>query len=210
MTDHPIIFSAEMIRQLLSGKKIMTRRLLYSDRVAKNGIIPASTTFLENHKPPHPAFTHYWVLTPWHTVKAGDRLYVREAFSYQEIDGDRIEEFGGIHYWADGDPQFGNWTRPKPSIHLPRTLSRITLIVTSAKIERLQDITEEDARAEGVSPRICGIGFNNEPIRGHRTGFVHLWGSLHGTDSWLDNPHVVALSFRVVAANIDSPEAKAA
>lgn len=194
MTDYPIIFSAKMIRALLDGRKTQTRRLAERVYIDKRGYAP-----VQRCDP-----------SPWTKVKAGDRCYVRENFSYQEINGDRIEEFGGIHYWADGNPEFGNWTRPKPSIHLPRILSRITLIVAATKIERLQDITEDDARAEGAQPRMSGVGFNGVPSKSHRTGFVHLWGSLHGTDSWLNNPHVVAMTFRVISANIDSPEAKAA
>lgn len=222
MTDIPIIFSAPMITALLREVrepgigKTMTRRLLYSDRVAKSGIVPASATVHDRHRPPVCEFGHYWTLTGWHKVKAGDRLFVRESFSGPwALRGERPSEWfkhgmvPPIWYWADGEPEDGDWTKPKPSIHCPRWASRLTLICTANKIERLQDISEADAKAEGAPLAVAGHDVIGR-IRTHRTGFVRLWGSLHGTESWLNNPWVVAVSFRPILANIDAPEAKAA
>lgn len=176
MADRPIIFSAPMVRALLEGRKTMTRRLATS---------------------------------PLRKVQAGDRLWVRENFS-----GDYYWNFtppaqwgpSKFWYWADGSPEDGDWTKPRPSIHMPRWASRITLIITDTKRERLQDISDIDALAEGIQettfwrdehpPGIC---------------FSVLWDALHGdATAWSANPDVVALSFRVIQANIDAPEALAA
>ena len=202
MTNIPIIFSGAMIRALLreaaeSGTgKTMTRRLAWTGKLAADG---------EGFR-----------RSPWQKVKAGDRLWVRENFSYQEIDGDRIEEFGGVHYWADGNPTFGNWTRPKPSIHCPRVASRLTLTVTSTKIERLQDITEADARAEGIEFRENCFGtWNGDGTMrcggadNAREAFRCLWINLHGTGSWDKNPWVTCLTFKVSLANIDAERSAA-
>ena len=93
----------------------------------------------------------------------------------------------------------------------------MTLIVTAVKVERLHAMSHDDAIAEGVELTEAGFG-----VRGPQGGwlgttfstpaaaFSYLWMSLHGSQSWDANPEVVALSFRVVEANIDAPEAKAA
>jgi hypothetical protein len=96
---------------------------------------------------------------------------------------------------------------------MPRWASRLTLIVNATKIERLQDISETDAMAEGVERAPAGTQQSNVgqvTAYTFRTGFVRLWGELHGMDSWLSNPEVVCLSFRAIKANIDAAEAQAA
>ena len=88
---------------------------------------------------------------------SGINLWVREKFSYRErianpyyLPADYPEQAMGVHYWADGNPEYGDWTRPKPSIFMPRWASRILLEITNVRVERLQDISEEDAMAEGI------------------------------------------------------------
>lgn len=130
----------------------------------------------------------------------GDRLWVREAFSYDRLDVDH----DGIlppWYWADGNPDAGDWTRPNSSIHMPRWASRLTLTVTEVRVQRLQEISEADAVAEGMAPArrlLCG-GLNNDPI----DDFCDLWNILHGPGAWDENPWVAAISFRVHLGNID-------
>lgn len=142
----------------------------------------------------------------------GDRLWVREAFSYDRLDVDR----DGIlppWYWADGNPDAGDWTRPKPSIHMPRWASRLTLIVTDVRVQRLQDISEDDARAEGIEhdqDRSRGnvIAWRDYLDRGGKCGtaiasFRSLWDSLNAERApWAGNPWVVAVTFRPVLGNI--------
>jgi hypothetical protein len=228
MADHPIIFSAPMVRALLDGRKTMTRRFLYSARKAKGGVVPASATVLNGYAPfarlADFDVTTYFALTGWHKVKVGDRLWVRE--NHRLTDCGCTEACRGAgHVWYDADASgyrnvAGN--RRRPSIHMPRWASRLTLIVTAVKIERLQDISEDDARAEGVEVskeyppcyRLYAPLPGNAPnltITGFaRNAFWSLWLSLHGSESWDANPFVVAPTFRVIRANIDAPEAAGA
>ena len=205
MKDIPIIFSAPMILALLRDRKTMTRRLAwrqYPDPEVLAGKNARGFDVVRNED--DGTIIHVRKATPWQNIKAGDRLWIRENFSYQEFSGDRIEEFGGVHYWADGNPSFGDWTRPKPSIHMPRWASRLTLIVTATKIERLQDISFEDCRAEGW-PVSDPLPFDDHEVNrdAARDWFSDLWEDLHGVESWRSNPDVVAMSFRVVKQNID-------
>jgi hypothetical protein len=96
----------------------------------------------------------------------------------------------------------------RPSIFLPREYSRLTLIVTATKIERLNDISEEDAKAEGMPEPYFGDGdppFTESAIMVSRVKqFRNLWNTLHGADAWSENPEVVALSVSVHKTNIDA------
>lgn len=98
---------------------------------------------------------------------------------------------------------------------MPRWASRLTLIVTDVRVERLQDISEDDAIAEGVEevsddgPVLTGIPCGTI-YADHRSAFRDLWNSLHGPGSWDANPWVAAITFRPVFANIDSTEAATA
>lgn len=109
-----------------------------------------------------------------------------------------------IWYWADGNPTEGDWTRPRPSIHMPRWASRILLEVTSVRVERLQDISEADARAEGITdggctncgnPEPCGCA---DPAPDARDAFCNLWQSINGDQSWIANPWVWVVEFKRV------------
>jgi hypothetical protein len=158
------------------------------------------------------------------TVAPGDRLWVRESLAAKnsdlggmlgltvpitEVDPTRSDLC--ITYSADGEEAVDGadfnyaWTAKRltvPSIHMPRWASRLTLLVTSVKIERLQDISEADARSEGVDPAVAGQDADG-PIRTHRTGFARIWTMLHGAESWTANPDVVVIGFDVIRANID-------
>lgn len=189
-----------MVRALWEDRKTMTRRLAWRP----------------NGKP-----------SPWQRVKPGDRLWVREAFQIVPATAYRgcgvaltvnpTERADSAIYRAGWDRSIPPW---RPSIHMPRWASRMTLIVEATKIERLQDISEADAKAEGAEPgadpvRISGevamlrpdMAFNPPLILSMRRGFEILWRSLHGADAWDENPEVIALTFRVVRQNIDHMEA---
>jgi len=184
VTDHPIIFSAPMVWALLDGRKTQTRRLAWRDR-------PFS------RKP-----------SPWQRVKLSDRLWVREAWQHPamcepQYRATATERMG---HW---DPEQGPW---RPSIHMPRWASRLTLTVTATKIEPLHEITEADAKAEGVDPQIMHATFGYGGTREHdyARGFAELWDRLHGPGSWNANPEVVALTFTVERRNIDAAVRRAA
>jgi len=171
-----------------------------------------------------------WVTSPY--GKPGDRLYVKEKHKYYDWTEDG-EPF--IQYAADdavrlcrvdsdawGEKIMEIWAKlsmPKnylierracdqkwrPSIFMPRWASRIPLEITGVKVERLQDISEEDARSEGIidggclncgNPEPCNC---SDPYPGARDAFIHLWNSINGKTpgkAWDDNPFVWVVSFK--------------
>jgi hypothetical protein len=151
-------------------------------------------------------------------VQPGDRLWVRENFARVGSVDPGYPLYAAT--WRDDArahkleniPEKGpKWT---PCIHMPRTVSRLTLIVTAVKVERLHAITEEDARAEGIYQRNPGELWSAGGVTAGacpRSGFMMLWKELHGMDAWDANPFVVAISFSVTKQNIDTlPRAEAA
>lgn len=175
MTDRPVIFSAPMVRALLEGRKTMTRRL------------PSS---------------------PLWRAAAGDRLWVREAFA--RLEALRHNDPGvqaladGCFYRADASTVEGEIARWRPSIHMPRALSRITLTVTATKIESLQAISYDDIVAEGWQK--CPEISDDEQVHrdAARDWFMDLWDDLHGVGAWAKSPDVIAITFVVDARNIDT------
>lgn len=211
MTDRPIIFSAPMVRALLDGRKTQTRRLLKPrkglrlDEVISKGIREGNQiTCTREMLAPEP-------------YAPGDRLYVREAHALVGT-----VDPGWLLYRADGYESEcirHGFSRPfppesdvrwRPSIHMPRWASRLTLTVTDVRVHRLQDISEADAVAEGIEADEFGAWhcYQSEP-KGQtfwacpRESFRTLWNSLHGPDAWNANPWVVAISFTVQRGNID-------
>jgi hypothetical protein len=200
----PIIFSGAMVRALLQGRKTMTRRLALTSRRQHCESTP--TTYHSTIK---------IMASPWQNVKPGDRIWVRENLKNKE---------SYIHYAADekgigweierGGSRGRTWPPtwlqdPRPSIHMPRAASRLTLVVTEVKVERLQSITAVDAEREGVPTHVVEHTFRkvyrDEAERAARRieYFAELWEKLHGEDAWDANPEVVALSFDVIKSNID-------
>ena len=137
MKERPILFSGPMIRALLAGTKTQTRRIVKPQ--PKNRLVYALDWYDADGV--HPGVK---VKCPY--GRGGDLLWVRETFF------PRLQNTAAI-YRADSPDDgmaemYGGW---KPSIFMPRTLSRLTLEVTNVRAERLHDISEEDAKAEGVS-----------------------------------------------------------
>lgn len=147
----------------------------------------------------------------------GDRLWVRE--SLERANGEAVG-YPADATWLPNTPW--EWQRDKlPSIHMPRRLSRITLSVTGVRVQRLQDISIDDAYAEGVVdtgrrdgapyshcliPGLPEAGMEHDPV----PVFGNLWEHINGDGSWDANPWVVAVTFRPILANIDRVEALAA
>lgn len=187
MKERPILFSGPMVRAILEGRKTQTRRVVKpqpSEPVTWGCIGGKGFGFIAGDE---------MLRCPYGVP--GDRLWVRESFSYDarwryewwQETGERPD----IWYWADGNPTDGDWTKPKPSIHMPRSASRITLEVKSVRVERLQDITPEDAEAEGIDE------FMREKKLGgyYTTAFSRLWESINGPGSWEQNPWVWVIEF---------------
>ena len=139
--------------------------------------------------------------SPLRLCKPGDRLYVREAWAKTSVAPivETIDNPWTVYRVADNRCDYGGpW---KPSIHMKRVDSRITLVITDVKTEPLQNITEEDAKAEGAACVAERIGGKQR----HVVGFGRIWEALHQKPGqrWGDNPEVVALTFTVQKHNID-------
>lgn len=212
MKTRPILFSAPMVRALLGGTKTQTRRIVkpQPERVADSTILQYKGGLYQPEKLPENSniFKHCPYGQP------GEKLWVRETWycddfrvqqgPYLEVDGARDLTV----YFAD-NPRPYEAEQPvwRPSIHMPRWASRITLEITSVRVERLQDISEEDARAEGITDGGCTNCGEPEakckcdfPMPDARDSYCHLWGQINGPDSWSANPWVWCVSFRVLDA----------
>lgn len=111
----------------------------------------------------------------------------------------RATDHGFCWYDSDSESTLDNppW---KPSIHMPRWANRITLTVTDVRVQRLQDIRENDAMAEGAPPVLVPPDGGSCP---HVEGFRDIWNTIHGPEAWDANPWVAAISFTVQHGNID-------
>jgi len=203
MKERPILFSAPMVRAILDSTKTQTRRVLRPQP-------PGSTTDVMtwHHPDDERKGAHFWSWGPdpanpgrdyiqpdWAVPcpygEPGDRLWVRETFSpvpmvWTEGGVDHRSDFA---YLATGD--IIGCHKWRPSIHMPRSASRITLEITGVRVERLQDISEADALAEGVS------AIMDEMRRATpRCDFQALWQSINGPDSWAANPWVWVIEFK--------------
>ncbi len=176
----------------------------------------------------------------WPKWEIDDRLWVREAH-YLTDDGDNelavyAEDEASVRQHLaqisslEDRHVAANWSRHKklrPSIHMPRWASRLTLVVENVRVQRLQDISEADAMAEGVEMESADPPFYYVPgIFPHsRTAvgveepghvphavrsYAKLWSEINGPGSWESNPWIIALTFHVIKANIDADEARAA
>lgn len=198
----PILFSAPMIRAILDGRKTQTRRVV-KPQPPLSFVVPLDKPGWfgdeegEYQFKLHPVGTELWVREGFATVSFGGA--VTDGIYYQaDVDGTHrfLTREGTWETHKDG--QFHR--RPdkwKPSIHMPRWASRITLRVTGVKVERLQDISDEDAKAEGVT---LSPERENRRRWQHPYGyqFQELWTSINGPGSWDANPWVAAYSFERV------------
>lgn len=186
-TERPILFSAPMVRALLAGTKTQTRRAVKPTPRRVDGGVPYHDAPTWAHAEPGSAV----VRCPY--GRRGDRLYVRETWAApHSMDGHTprfMPRDTRVHYAATEDRDGLLW---RPSIHMPRWASRITLEVTEVRVERLQAISEADARAEGFE--LGAPPCTDAPIRWYR----HLWDQINGAGAWDANPWVWAVSFRVI------------
>ena len=206
--ERPILFLAPMVRAILEGRKTVTRRPVKATKAHADGFM-----MLDHGKGwrPYNAFgdfasdhegMEYPIACPY--GKLGDRLWVRETCyinDYREASVPEQERADcEIHYRADGIPDFEGeeeLIRWRPSIHMPRWASRILLEVTDVRVERLQDITEEQALAEGIKKHSDG-GYHVEDGKHYSDSpvesFACLWSSVGG--NWDANPWVWCVSFK--------------
>jgi hypothetical protein len=199
--ERPILFNDAMVRAILDGRKTVTRRQITPQFPSSvKEVLPyvahRDTWMPSDPESPDEAWEEQVRVCPY--GKPGDRLWVRETFA---VYGD--ENFAAIHYRADRPHDVGRkGVGYKPSIHMPRWACRILLEITNVRVERLQDITEEQAEAEGV--RACEHDLDPDGNGYSATELLSiLWSSLYGVDSYNANPWVWVVEFkRVEVANV--------
>lgn len=186
MKERPIIFSGEMVRAILDGRKTQTRRVVKS-------AFPIETAWMDggwmNYRRAGSVLT---VRSPYGFT--GDRLWVREAFSY--CPGD-FKDSRGIIYRADGKyNEFVLASEWLPSIFMPRNRSRITLEIVSVRVERLRSISVGDCCNEGA-PIYDG---DKNQTHGVATWYEELWDSINEKRGfgWKKNPWVWVIEFKRV------------
>ena len=201
----PILFSTEMVKAILEGRKAQTRRMIKPQ--PKEGIITPAFDFKKGfyaskikieENPDRFEITK--LFKP--KYQTGDILWVRESFAKPPI-----YAFGVKYIYKAGfNESICGW---KPSIHMPKEAARIFLEVTNVRVERLQDISEEDAIAEGT-PIVNIDKLTRKPMYKSinntgryssdlaREGFKILWKSINGEDSWNANPWVWVYEFKVI------------
>jgi len=233
--EHGILFATAMVRAILAGQKSQTRRLLQAqsaeaaDVWANNGDGTWSSGWrgdggnlatLETVRAPHgPVGRRLWVRETWHQCPHCERTVSYRAGGWREAPSGAPDDAGDR---CDDD------TRPlspkceahgwKPSIHMPRWASRITLEVTRVRVERVGDITMADVRAEGVQLPVAPAGngkvwplvnvltpYEKKPLDGTwteadywRSAFACLWEEVNGKGSFASNPWVWVYDFRRV------------
>ncbi|EPP3317131.1 hypothetical protein ACT9D3_003910 [Salmonella enterica subsp. diarizonae serovar 50:r:z] len=213
MKERGMIFNAEMVNAILSGRKTQTRRIMKvqpgtpefglrriieSSKANENGMYFWSQDDACGIKARSKPF-----LFPYGEV--GDRIWVRETFRVHS----RATDVATLVYrasvrnsWTEqthrvpvavcnkpSTPE--KWT---PSIHMPRWASRILLEITDVRVERLRDLSEEDAKSEGITPSAGGV----LPGWEYRINFRDLWMDIYGTDNWEANPWVWVIEFKRV------------
>ena len=211
MKTYPIIFSGLMVRALIEGRKTQTRRLVKRHHSRMKNMLTG----------------------PWGKQVPGDLLWVREtwadvntdngpAFAYRAgglrfclddaypVEYERYLGMQFTMWWGDlarGEPGH-SWRSP---LHMPRFVSRLTLEVADIRIQRLHEISDDDALAEGLAPGSCineGHRMFQNPFAELEEGtgdwaYKLLWESLHGEGTWEDNPEVIALTFHVRHCNVN-------
>ncbi|MGD8109359.1 hypothetical protein [Vibrio sp. TRT 17S01] len=221
----PMIFNTEMVKALLDGRKTVTRRpaknLSFSERVGFTvgdwaygigcNLRETMNNCIRSKSSKCPA-------------QIGDLIYVRETFAalgyddYKEVSASSFEvseyrymasELEAIANEKDHEVRGYRW---RPSIHMPRRASRLTLKVTDVRIERVQDITEEQAKCEGVKNTVWFSPFGSEEsgwvsLGGklnaeYRNGFATVWDSIYR--NWHENPYVWVIEFEVIHKNVDA------
>ncbi len=174
MKTKPILFNTDMVQAILNGSKTQTRRVVKPQ--------PSETGVSAFNDGEHPQMK-----CPY--GKVGDVLWVREAFAEDD-------DTPKVIYKADHTKEVQNYVKWKPSIRMPKIACRLFLQITNIRVERLQDITEQDAKNEGAKhDRAVGYG----QIGGsHREGFINLWQSINGEQSWQQNPWVWVIEFKKI------------
>nr|EKV5765681.1 hypothetical protein [Escherichia coli]EKW5587579.1 hypothetical protein [Escherichia coli] len=186
MKERGMIFNDEMVRAILGGNKTQTRRIVEEKFYGR----AVAAELLAKHCP---------------YGQPGDRIWVRETYRVHgkatdvatlvyraSVRNSWTEQTHRVPVEVCNKPVSEKWT---PSIHMPRWASRILLEITDVRVERLHDMSEADAKAEGATPATYKI---TPPEAVYRVGFGDIWRSIYGQDNWLSNPWVWVIEFKRV------------
>lgn len=226
MIERPILFSGVMVRRILAGAKTQTRRVVKPQPLVGDGGCwfpdpPQKPTSRARHYANEAHMRRGLPLDFQFYGAPGDRLWVKETWqpraSARAVGWEVTYAADGSVFFHDVDRVPGSWKFPKAAaigwvtpLFMPRWASRLTLEVTGVRVERLNAISEEDAKAEGVEmssryecrwrnyareQEIGGIGATTGDARG---SFCSLWESINGDGSWKANPWVWAITFKRV------------
>lgn len=219
MNIKPILFSTEMVQAIIEGKKTQTRRIVKPNPEGPAAIYPG-ISFCKAHVNEYAQLRYTWEYKspsgevygdgsgycnhcPYGMI--GDILWVRETFVKAcQWNGDG--EMLSLKYYYRADNNWSNmdWydeksdsttssPKWKPSLFMPKVVCRLFLKITDIRVERLQDISEQDAISEGAIPMHLD-DFGNT-FKTYKRGFQSLWESINGADSWQSNPFVWVISF---------------
>ncbi|HAH2094219.1 TPA: hypothetical protein HH137_002881 [Escherichia coli] len=182
--ERGMIFNDEMVRAILGGNKTQTRRIVEEKFYGR----AVAAELLAKHCP---------------YGQPGDRIWVRETYRVHgkatdvatlvyraSVRNSWTEQTHRVPVDVCNKPVSEKWT---PSIHMPRWASRILLEITDVRVERLHDMSEADAKAEGATPATYKIT-PSEAV--YRVGFGDIWRSIYGQDNWLSNPLVWVIEFK--------------
>lgn len=193
MKERPMLFSGAMVRAILDGSKTQTRRVVKPQPSHEIAACEGGVGFFE--RKPNPPSSGYDVFKP-PFGGVGDRIWVKETFGfalYFPRPGAVVYRADGKHEPAHKSLRGGRW---KPSIFCTRKASRITLEIVSVRAERLQEISEADAKAEGVQPSESVEMKDGSPC--YSLPYQILWNQINGVGSWAANPWVWVVEFRRV------------
>ena len=209
MNFKPIIFSAPMVRALLDGSKTQTRRIVKGEALqwlVRDKFTPGFVAVTGNRLCPY--------------GQPGDQLWVREThwmdkrdttLAVMNVDG-FVVAMNGSETGQESNPEelgLNHFWKLRPSIHMPRWASRITLEITGVRVERLQDISEKDCWAEGIEQVMHDFSDEELCVMAKRIGcsiedakpiYALLWESINGPCSWAANPWVWVVEFNVKGA----------
>lgn len=227
MKERPILFSGDMVRAILEGRKTQTRRAVKNLDPQNLVETMSDAQWRKVNRELPPDFTASYLCA---YGQPGDRLWVREKHRLwfpMLNNGNPVDDYWHVRYAADNteiktragydcdcdspaelgiDIEPAKW---RPSIHMPRWASRITLEITGVRVERLCQISEDDARAEGVQdggcvncgnssfPNPCGC---RDPHPSYVDAFDRLWMDINDESSWHRSPWVWVIEFKRVEA----------